>query len=53
MFRASIVERMPVLVSNQPANTNNTEQVYDREEQSSNDRQITNHVSSNEPVVRE
>ena len=51
MFRPSIVERMPVLVSNQAANTNNTEQVYDREEPSPTDRQ-TNHNSSNEPVVR-
>jgi hypothetical protein len=39
---------MPVLISNQTSNTNNTEQ----EELPSNDRQ-TNHVSSNEPVVRE
>jgi AP-1 complex subunit gamma-1 len=45
IIRPSIVERMPVLISNQTSNTNNTEQ----EELPSNDRQ-TNHVSSNEPV---
>ncbi len=42
--RASIVERMPVLISNQTSNTN--------EEHPSNDRQ-TNHVSPNEPVGRD
>ncbi len=53
VLRGSIVERMPVLISNQTSNTTNNEQqeqIYDQEENSSIDRQ-TNHVSSNEPVV--
>jgi hypothetical protein len=44
---------MPVLVSNQTSNTNNSEQqeqIYDQEENSPIDRQ-TNLVSSTEPEV--
>jgi hypothetical protein len=48
-LRPSIVERMPVLISNQTSNTNNTEQqeqTYDEE-----DKEEINHVTTNEPVV--
>ncbi|CAF3373341.1 unnamed protein product [Rotaria sp. Silwood1] len=53
IIRPSIVERMPVLISNQSSNTNTNEQqeqIYNQEENTSNDRQI-NHTPSNEPGV--
>ncbi|CAF2401217.1 unnamed protein product [Rotaria sp. Silwood2] len=52
IIRPSIVERMPVLISNPSSNTNSNEQqeqIYNQEENSSNDRHI-NHVPPNEPV---
>jgi len=56
LLRPSIVERMPVLISSQtPTGTNGDqqEQIYDQEENLTND-QHTNHVGpTNQPVVEE
>ncbi|CAF1202681.1 unnamed protein product [Rotaria sp. Silwood1] len=51
-IRSSIVERMPVLVSNQTSTTNNEEQTYEQEESSMNGTnfQTTSDIK-NEPVV--
>jgi hypothetical protein len=51
--RSSIVERMPVLISNQTSNNSEQqqEQIYDQDDDSLVDGP-TNHVTSNEPVVR-
>ncbi|CAF0873299.1 unnamed protein product [Rotaria sordida] len=51
-IRSSIVERMPVLMNNQPSTTNNEEQTYEQED-SSSITGINSHITSdikNEPV---
>ncbi len=47
--RSSIVERMPVLVTNQTSTTNNEEQTYEQEESPS----FNGTNSQTEPVVKE
>ncbi|CAF4485301.1 unnamed protein product, partial [Rotaria magnacalcarata] len=52
-IRSSIVERMPVLISNITASANNTEQQeqVDNQEENVSDNAQTNHVPQNEPVI--
>ncbi|CAF4201744.1 unnamed protein product [Rotaria socialis] len=52
-IRSSIVERMPVLISNITASANNPEQQeqIDNQEENVSDNAQTNHVPQNEPVI--